>query len=256
LGVVSGVVGPTGPQGIQGPTGPQGATGIYSGINLSSTGSGTSIISSAVDPNFYLRSITAGANITITNNGSDVMISGSGSWGSGIGYSFEPQNMGSGGQKTYTVGLAYYKSELAPCSFTTSYIQYWKLLDTSTTITFALFSGTGTFLSSTIPHTVGTGIFGLQTLNWNPPVSFNLNDKFWLGHSTLLGVIYNTVILGMDVNIGSLTGNPKTLTSLFGVTTNSWPTGTGISGITGPVAPTSITGPLGQGANIYWYRLL
>jgi hypothetical protein len=224
-------------------------------INIGSTGSGESLIGSTNNPNFYLKSIVGSSNILVSTSGNNIIIGSTGSW-TNLGFEFQPSNMGDGGQSTFGASQAFYKSEWAPCTFTTSSIKYFKIsTNLITNIAFALYTvgPTGTLITNTLPQS-STGILGIHTADWITPFTFNKGDRFISAISvSAVGSDLTQPIYGISLSptLPNITNRTPETTPYFYTSywTNAVPPATvPWVGTTGGIA--------GISSAIHWYILL
>ena len=224
---------------------------ISNTVSLSSVGVGESLVNQGTIPGLAIKSLIAGSNITITNNITSLNLSCFGFWNTGIGFQFEPNNMRNGGQVNI-LASAYYKTEWAPCVFTTNSIQYFRISTTESRIVFALFNAdaNGTLITKTPIHISST--IGEQIVNWETPVTFTKGQRFILGYSPSNGLANSNNLFSISItsqNLANYLIPPSTLTMAPNFFTQQWASGT---------VPSSIVPYASQGASnvIPWYILL
>ena len=159
--------------------------------------------------------------------------------------------MRNGGQVNI-LAAAYYKTEWAPCDFTTTSIKYFRISTNPSSIVFALFNAdaNGTRITNTPIHISST--IGEQEVAWDTPVPFKKGQRFILGYSPSNGGVNSNNLFSINITSQSLTNYlnpPSTLTMAPNFLTQQWASG---------IVPGSIVPYTGQGSSnvIPWYILL
>ena len=165
-----------------------------------------------------IKSVSAGSNITVSNTTTELTVTGSGVWTTGLDSIFEPTNMSQAVANNSGIlqANAYYKSEWAPFTFTTTKIKYWRVGITETTIRFALYNSSYSRLAYTAIDI--SNIQGEITLNFNTSVTFTKGERFILGYSS--GTSNGASIL--HVVLSGISYNPGTIEKAPYFYTNKW----------------------------------